>query len=183
MIRNGWVMAGLVLLVGAGCQQSPGPAVQAPPASNAAAAGPIADWPPTRAQPRLQTMKLFVGPEVVNSEVALTHAELGTGMMFRKEMPENEGMLFVFGAPHRAAFYMKNTILPLTAAYIDGEGAILELHDLQPLKEEPVEAGSDNVQFVLEMNQGWFKRHNVGIGSLIVTEHGRFKDTFRFRPE
>jgi len=143
----------------------------------------IPGWPPTDAQPRLETMKIYVGTEVVTSEVALTRVQVGTGMMFRKTMPENEGMLFVFGVPHRAAFYMRNTTVPLTAAYLDAEGTILELHDLQPLREEPVEAATEDVQFVLEMNQGWFKRHNVGVGAVITSEHGPFKNTFRFRQE
>jgi hypothetical protein len=116
----------------------------------------------------------------VTTEIALTQVQVGTGMMFRKEMAENEGMLFVFARPHRAEFYMKNTTLPLTAAYLDSEGTILELHDLQPLNETPVKATADNVQFVLEMNQGWFKRHNVSVGTVISCETGRLADAFRF---
>ena len=140
----------------------------------------VPGWPPTNAQPKLQTLKLYVGPETVAAELALTEVQVGTGMMFRKEMAENDGMLFVFARPHRTAFYMKNTTVPLTAAYIDSEGMILELHDLQPLNETPVEAGTDKVQYVLEMKQGWFKRHNVSTGAVLTTEQGRFKETFRF---
>jgi uncharacterized membrane protein (UPF0127 family) len=67
----------------------------------------------------------------------------------------------------------------LTAAYIDGEGTIVELHDLQPLNETPVEAGSDTIQYVLEMKQGWFQRHNVGPGAVITSEKGRLSDWTR----
>jgi len=140
----------------------------------------VAGWPPTNAQPKLQTLKLYVGAETVNTELAMTQLQVATGMMFRKDMAENEGMLFVFARPHRTSFYMKNTTVPLTAAYIDSEGVILELHDLKPLDETPVEAGTDKVQFVLEMKQGWFKRHNVAAGAVITTERGRLKETFRF---
>ena len=172
--------AGLTaLLFIVGCQKpeaAPPPAPVPKTNSNPTIPG----WPPTRAQPKLKTMKLFVGPEVVTTEIALTQVQVGTGMMFRKEMAENEGMLFVFARPHRTEFYMKNTTLPLTAAYLDSEGTILELHDLQPLNETPVKATADNVQFVLEMNQGWFKRHNVSVSTVISCETGRLADAFRF---
>ena len=138
---------------------------------------------PVQAQPRLQTMKLYIGTEVVTSEIALTFEQKATGMMFRKTMPENEAMLFVFGAPHRASFYMRNTTVPLSAAYLDSDGTIVELHDLQPLDETPVEASADNIQFVLEMNQGWFATHGVVPGATIVSEKGQLKDTVKFEPK
>lgn len=186
MTRIGWVTScGLALLV-IGCQPSataPSPSTATNAARTAAAAHQAPpgteEWPPTKAQPRLPTMRLFVGAETVETELALTQVQVGTGMMFRKDMAENEGMIFVFAAPHRPAFYMRNTIVPLTAAYIDREGTILELHDLQPLDETPVKAGSDEVQFVLEMKQGWFKRHNVAPGSVITCDKGRLLDVFR----
>lgn len=127
-------------------------------------------------------MKLYVGPEVVTAELAMNQIQIATGMMFRTEMAENEGMLFVFSQPHRTSFYMKNTKIPLNVAYIDGEGTILELHELKPLDETPVEAKSDRVQFVLEMNKGWFDRHNVKVGSIITCETGKLRDAFRFGP-
>ena len=135
---------------------------------------------PVQAQPRLRTMKLYIGTEVVTSEIALTFEQKATGMMFRKTMPENEAMLFVFGVPHRASFYMRNTTVALSAAYLDSDGTIVELHDLQPLDETPVEASADNIQFVLEMNQGWFKRHNISPGAVITCDDGRLRDAFRF---
>lgn len=161
-----------------GCQK---PASSAPPApapkTNAASNFP--GGPPTKPQPKLQTMKLYVGAEVVTAELAMTQVQIATGMMFRKEMAENEGMLFVFGRPHRTAFYMKNTLLPLNIAYIAGDGTILELLELKPLDETPVEAKTDRVQFVLEMNKGWFERHNVAVGSVITCEYGKLKDAFK----
>jgi len=178
--------SGCLGLVLAGCQQqNPGAGAGSnasiPAMASTNAPSPVRGWSPTNAQPRLSTLKLYLGSEVVTAELAMTKPQVMTGMMFRKEMPENEGMLFVFGVPHRAAFYMRNTTVPLTAAYIDSEGTILELHDLQPLKEEAVEAATDNVQYVLEMNQGWFQRHHVGVGAILTTEIGQFKETFGFR--
>ena len=124
-------------------------------------------------------MKLFIGKEAITAEIAITREQVQTGMMFRKSMPENEGMLFVFAVPHRTSFYMRNTTVPLTAAYLDSEGTVQELHELQPLNEASVEAASDNIQFVLEMNQGWFKRHNVSPGAVVAAQGGRLRDALR----
>ena len=184
----------MVLLAGAllvfGCDK---PASTAPPSSTAAAkpspapavtnhAPAIPGWPPVKAQPRLQTMQLYIGAEVVTAELAMNQIQIATGLMFRTVMPENEGMLFTFARPHRASFYMRNTKLPLTLAYIDSEGVVLETRDMTPLDETPLEAATDRVQYVLEMNRDWFKRHNIAPGTVLVTEHGPLKNTFRFGP-
>src|SRR2546430_101714 len=101
---------------------------------------------PTQAQPKLQTIKLWLGPEELTTELALTLTQQTTGMMFRTNMAENEGMLFVFSGPHRASFWMMNTYVPLSAAYINPEGVVLEIHNLEPLNTNSVEAASDDVQ-------------------------------------
>jgi len=123
-------------------------------------------------------MKIFLGPLEITAELALSHTQVATGMMFRKEIGDMEGMLFVFGRPHQTGFYMKNTTVPLTAAYIDPDGNILEIHDLNPLDETAVMAESDQVQYVLEMKQGWFKEHQIGIGTAMRTERGTLRETF-----
>jgi uncharacterized protein len=133
---------------------------------------------PTAAQPKLQTMKLWLGAEEMLVELALTGQQQQTGMMYRTNLAENAGMLFVFGGPHRASFWMKNCPLPLSAAYIDPEGVILEIHDLQPHNTNSVVAASERVQFVLETSQGWFGRHHVPPGTIVRTEHGTLLDTF-----
>jgi uncharacterized membrane protein (UPF0127 family) len=130
------------------------------------------------AQPRLPSIKLWIGAQEMVTEMCLTPTQTATGMMYRKQMGENEGMIFVFGRPHRTAFYMRNTTVPLSAAYIDPEGTILEIHDLQPLNETPVEASTDKIQYVLETPQGWFKKNNIGVGTLIRTERGSLQETF-----
>ena len=123
-------------------------------------------------------MKLWVGSQELVAELALNDRQRMTGMMFRTNMAENEAMLFVFPVPHRTGFYMKNTTVPLSAAYIDPDGTILEIHDLKPLEEKPVGASSDRIQFVLEVNQGWFERNKIGLGAVVRTEHGSLTDTF-----
>ena len=169
-------MRGLLLLLavvlaggcGGGCNK---PA--APPPAPLATAG-----LPTAAQSKLQTMKLWLGAEEIEAELALTALQQQTGMMFRTNMAENAGMLFVFPVPHQASFWMMNCPLPLSAAYIDPDGVILEIRDLQPHNTNSVVAASDRVQFVLETSQGWFGRHNVSAGTVIRTERGTLMDTF-----
>ena len=134
--------------------------------------------PLDHAQPKLPTLKLWLGAHELSAEAALTEIQQATGMMYRKEMGENEAMLFAFGRAHQAAFYMKNTYVPLSGAYIDSEGTILEIHDMKPLDETPIVAGTNRVQFVLETKQGWFKRHNVTTGAVIRTEYGKLMDSF-----
>jgi hypothetical protein len=67
---------------------------------------------------------------------------------------------------------MKNTTVPLDAAYINPQGVILEIHKLEPLNEGSVRAGSDQIVYVLETQQGWFERNGVKAGALVTTEHG-----------
>ncbi len=153
---------------GGGCRK-------APPASANPVMMPIL---PTAAQPKLPAMKLWLGAEEMITELALTGAQRQTGMMFRTNMAENEGMLFVFPEPYRASFWMMNTHLPLSAAYISPEGVILEIHELQPHNTNSVEAASDRVQFVLETRQGWFERHHIGTNTIVRTERGSLQETF-----
>lgn len=123
-------------------------------------------------------MKVWLGAEEMEAELALTAIQQQTGMMFRTNLAENAGMLFVSPAPYRARFWMMNCPLPLSAAYIDPEGVILEIHELRPHNTNEVVAVSERVQFVLETNQGWFGRHHVTTGMLVRTEHGALAETF-----
>ena len=123
-------------------------------------------------------LSIAAGAEEIVAEQAISPAQVQAGLMFRKEMSENSGMLFVFSDPHRASFWMRNTVLPLTCAYIDPNGVILEIHDMKPLDESSIEASSDNVQFVLEMNRGWFARHNVSTGAVVRTGRGSLVETY-----
>ena len=86
--------------------------------------------------------------------------------MFRREMPEDQGMLFVFPQEQRLSFWMKNTYLPLSIAYIDAKGTIVDLQDMTPLDLEP-HPSAKLARYALEVNQGWFKRHGVEVGESI----------------
>ena len=168
-----------LLAVGvAGCQKPQQPV--AAPATSAAPAAITTPYLPY-AQPRLQTIKLFVGKEELSTELAMKPVEIFTGMMWRTNMPENEAMLFVFPTAEPRAFYMRNTLVPLSLAYIDPDGVIQETHDLQPREETSVPSKSENIQFVLEVPQGWFKRHNIQTGTVAQTQFGELKKVFSFR--
>ena len=90
-----------------------------------------------------------------------------TGLMFRDSLPEDHGMLFVFEKPKTASFWMKNTKIPLSIAYIDSAGRILQIESMKPLDETPVESTSSEVAFALEVNEGWFTRNRVSAGAKI----------------
>lgn len=131
-----------------------------------------------QAQPKLRTLKLWLGSNELTAEIAISQTEIATGMMYRTQMAENEAMLFVFSKPHRASFYMRNTLLPLSCACIDRDGKILEIRNMTPKEETPIVSSSDQVQFVLEVNQGWFERHNVSAGMFISSEKGTLAQVF-----
>lgn len=130
------------------------------------------------AQTNLATMKLFIGSQELLTELALKPTEIFTGMMWRTNIAETDSMLFAFPTAEPRSFYMRNTYVPLSVAYIDPEGVIQEIHDLQPLDETPVPSKSDNIQYVLEVKQGWFKRHNIAAGALVRCQYGDLKNTF-----
>ena len=134
------------------------------------------------AQPRLPTIRIWLGREEMIAEVARHEVEIATGMMFRTNMAENEAMLFVFAAPDQRSFYMRNCTVPLSAAYISPDGEILEIIQLQPHDETGVPSKSSNVQFVLEVPQGWFKRHNIREGTTVRTERGSLLESFNRSP-
>jgi uncharacterized membrane protein (UPF0127 family) len=133
---------------------------------------------PTQAQPKLPTMKLYIQTEEMVAELALTPDQLRTGMMFRTNMAPNSGMLFPLPYTQRASFWMKNCPLPLSAAYIDPEGVIQEVHDLEPYNTNSVVAASDNIRFVLETPQGWFKQHHIAPGVAVTTQRGPLMQVF-----
>jgi uncharacterized protein len=130
------------------------------------------------AQPKLPTVKVWLGPEELIAEVAREPVQIATGMMFRTNMLDNEAMIFIFPRPEPKNFYMRNCTVPLSAAYITPNGTIAEIVDLQPGDERGVQSRTSNLQFVLEVPQGWFLRHNVSTGAVVRTEHGSLLESF-----
>jgi uncharacterized membrane protein (UPF0127 family) len=122
---------------------------------------------PARAQtPQtdLQRTRLTTGMYQIDAQVAQTPRQRQIGLMFRKEMPQSEGMIFVFEQPATQCFWMQNTLLPLTAAFVADDGRIVNLVDMQPLTTDS-HCSREPVRFVLEMNQGWFARKNIKEGT------------------
>jgi uncharacterized membrane protein (UPF0127 family) len=114
-------------------------------------------------QPKLDTVTLTAGMHNIRAEVARTPVQTQTGMMFRREMAQHEGMLFVFDGLERRCFWMKNTLLPLSIAFIADDGRIVSLADMQPQSEES-HCSAEPVRFALEMNQGWFAKRAIKPG-------------------
>jgi len=132
----------------------------------------------TKAQPRLQTIKVWLGAEELITEMALSPVQVETGMMFRTNMAENEAMIFVLPYEQQARFWMANCPYPLSVAYINTDGVIEEIHPLEPFNTNGVEAAVTNIRFALETPQGWFDRHHVSTGAVVRTERGSLKQTF-----
>ena len=116
-------------------------------------------------QPQLQLprVKLSAGMHVLDVQVAQTPHERQIGLMFRKEMPQHEGMLFVFEQPAPQCFWMRNTLIPLTAAFLADDGTIVNLADMKPQSDDS-HCSAKPVRYVLEMNQGWFAKRNIQTG-------------------
>jgi uncharacterized membrane protein (UPF0127 family) len=115
-------------------------------------------------QTNLPRIKLQAGMHQMDVQVAQTPEQRSIGLMFRAEMPPHEGMLFVFEQPSVQCFWMKNTLLPLTAAFVADDGTIINLADMKPQTTDS-HCSAKPVRFVLEMNQGWFAKKGLKAGS------------------
>ncbi len=115
-------------------------------------------------QTHLRRATLSVGIHQMDVQLALTPQEQAIGLMQRAEMPANEGMLFVFEDVSQRCFWMKNTLLPLTAAFVADDGRIVNLADMQPQTLDS-HCSKKPVRFVLEMHQGWFAKKGIKAGA------------------
>jgi uncharacterized membrane protein (UPF0127 family) len=112
----------------------------------------------------LQRTVLTAGMYQVTAQVALTPQQREIGLMFRKDMPQQEGMIFIFEEPSQQCFWMKNTLLPLTAAFVADDGTIVNLVDMKPQTTDS-HCSVKPVRYVLEMNQGWFVKKGIKAGT------------------
>jgi uncharacterized membrane protein (UPF0127 family) len=87
--------------------------------------------------------------------------------MFRENLPENQGMLFVYPYPLVLSFWMRNTLIPLDIAFIDHKGIIISIQQMQPFDDEKLYVSPLPVKYALEMNQGWFERNKVRVGDRV----------------
>ncbi len=123
----------------------------------------LATWAQTP-QRQLQRTTITAGMFQINAQVAQTPEQREIGLMFRPTMPQTEGMLFIFDEPSKQCFWMKNTLLPLTAAFVAEDGVIVNLVDMQPQTTNS-HCSAKPVRFVLEMNQGWFAKKGIKAGT------------------
>jgi uncharacterized membrane protein (UPF0127 family) len=114
-------------------------------------------------QTDLQRTVIQAGMFQIDAQIASSTQQRQIGLMFRKDMPTHEGMLFVFDEPQKQCFWMKNTLLPLTAAFVDDDGTVVNLVDMQPQTTDS-HCSEKPVRYVLEMNQGWFAKKKIGKG-------------------
>lgn len=117
--------------------------------------------------PKLKTVTLTIGGATVKAEVAMTETERNRGLMYRSSLHDGEGMLFVFDRDQQVSFWMKNTKLPLSIAYIISDGTIVQILDLVPYSEEP-RPSTRSIRYALEVPQGWFGRVGVKVGDKVA---------------
>ena len=127
-----------------------------------AASGPA--WSADEPQRNLPRVTLNAGMHLIQAQVAATPEQRSIGLMFRQDMPLQEGMLFVFEEPAGQCFWMKNTLLPLTAAFVADDGTIVNLADMKPQTLDS-HCSAKPVRYVLEMNQGWFAKRGILAGA------------------
>ncbi len=116
---------------------------------------------------RALTINTAAGEEVeVRVEIADTVSERAEGLMNRTALPEDQGMLFVFDSEQELSFWMKDTLIPLSIAYMDSEGRIVDIQDMEPLDDEPPHyVSAEPAQYALEVNQGFFEERGVEVGA------------------
>jgi uncharacterized membrane protein (UPF0127 family) len=140
----GWAL-GLTLLLAA-CVRSE-PAKAGPPKT-------VSDW-----------FAINVGGRAVQMQLAITSAETEHGLMERKDLGRDQGMLFVFAEPTQMSFWMRNCPLPLNIGFFSPDGELKEIYAMYPYDETPVRSQDTRLQFALEMNQGWFHANGVKPGA------------------
>lgn len=131
------------------------------------AAAPLVSHAQATPQTDLPRITLQAGMYRIDTQVAQTQEQRQVGLMYRKEMPQQEGMLFVFEQHAVQCFWMKNTLLPLTAAFIADDGTIVNLADMKPQTTDS-HCSQKPVRYVLEMNQGWFQKKGLKAGAKLA---------------
>jgi uncharacterized membrane protein (UPF0127 family) len=121
---------------------------------------------PALGQQKLPIIPLTAGMHVIQAEVATNKAEHQQGLMYREKMGPNEGMVFLFPAPAGVCMWMKNTYIPLSVAFMDEKGKIINIEDMAPQTTDS-HCAKNPVRYALEMNKGWFKQKNIKPGSVI----------------
>lgn len=109
---------------------------------------------------------LNIGVHLIRAEVAISDDERARGLMFREKLGENEGMVFRFPSNRQVCMWMKNTLLPLSVAFIDEEGRIINIEDMQPQTLDS-HCAKKPARYALEMNKGWFGKRHIKPGTVV----------------
>jgi len=115
----------------------------------------------------LPVIDLKIDKNIIKAEVASTPASQQLGLMYRKSMPEQSGMLFIFEQKAGHCFWMKNTLLPLSIAFIDDDGKIVNIEEMKP-QSEANHCPLKPIRYALEMNSNWFEKRQLGAGKLVI---------------
>jgi uncharacterized membrane protein (UPF0127 family) len=129
----------------------------------------LASAAPTLAQEapqKLPAIQLSAGMHLIRAEVAQSPDQRSIGLMHRKSMGTNEGMLFVFEQPAQQCFWMKNTLIPLSIAFLADDGSVVNIEAMKPLALDS-HCSKKPVRFVLEMNEGWFAKRAIKPGTAL----------------
>lgn len=113
--------------------------------------------------PISQTVNLFAGMHHIEADLAATPSSRSSGLMYRKYMPAQHGMLFVFPIAEKHCMWMKNTFLPLSVAFLDDQGSIINVEEMEPQTEEN-HCAVKSARYALEMTAGWFKSRGLNTG-------------------
>lgn len=119
---------------------------------------------------QFETFRIKIGGVALEVEVAKTFAQHERGLMFRRELGANRGMLFIFNDEKPRQFWMKNTFIPLSIGFFDGQKKLVEILDMEPMRSEmqktvPTYQGVRPAKYAIEVNQGWFKQNKISIGA------------------
>jgi uncharacterized membrane protein (UPF0127 family) len=115
----------------------------------------------------LPEMTLHIDKATLQTEIAANEEQREIGLMYVTRLPDNEGMIFLMPSVGPVSFWMKNTLIPLSIAFIDSRGVILDIHDMKALDETPIQSESDHVAYALETNLHWFALNGIKPGDKI----------------
>ena len=154
-----------VIVASPGPYPAPGGSYPAPVATSAATSGALEATVVPDAM-----IDIVIGTHRLEAEVVATPEKRSVGLMFRDALPENRGMLFVFAGPYTGTFWMRNTRIPLSIAFISKERRILNIEDMQPFDEITQHAPRGEAFYALEVNQGWFAARGIKPGDEVAFE-------------
>ncbi|MDP8215426.1 MAG: DUF192 domain-containing protein [Candidatus Euphemobacter frigidus] len=115
--------------------------------------------------------EVLIGDRKIKVELALTAPQKEQGLKYRRSLPENRGMIFMYSSPVRSPFWMKDTHIPLSIAFINGEGRIISIQKMEPDNDQRLYHPPKPFKYALEMNQGWFEKNNVGVGERVILKN------------